>query len=1745
MAYLPLRGCEDSISRVREHCAAVRKIVIDNQFKIHQSARNHARSDVAGGVVVSLDSSKAFDHILRSKLYEALRSLQVEEHLIALLMTIYSHTTFSFQHRQQHRVFPVNKGIRQGCKAAPILWCCFVAHVLHQTASAINFQWIVDFLTAFADDFCLHCLFDSSADVHAHLRNIGCFLDILHAADLTVNMSKTVAIFKIVGPGTHPLLKRYVKRTKTGTFLQIPSKRADPYLIRLVPHFTYLGIVLSYSHFELLTVRHRIKAGIQVAHQLHRWLHKQTGFSSFQKTKLWFQCVFPCLTYGLRAVGWNFRTLQMLDRTMIGQLRRIFRSPVHLTHLSHSDFLEHFGITDPLQQLLHQCHTAAERDTQRRSQLTSDDIIHQIPPVNHPELCQVIADVLDSRRHHSDWNEVMVPEHCCIHCSCSFSTLAALRRHVTLVHERRTGLLRLPIPADVFDGVPTCARCGKHFTRWHNLYYHLSFVCTDLPQELDETEHRLRVQEFLQYARGLQFLALGQQQDLTSYFMHRCILCGKYVVSNRGMIAHWEHDHVDSFRKHGEWHDFLQHQLDLSNPCTLCGIHYQRMHQCLILRQYALYLAHLGQMPPRAANVTQQTFPCPRCSKVYMTRHGLDQHLRRYHRAVQVGQSASDLNAEQLVAHCLAAQAVESNSCESLLEDENVVALLSSTCLVCQHTFRRKQELSRHLKSNHSHWWHQCTTEASRLELQHKPVNTCFCIPPIYNRKHLCLPFLQFTMMRIHLGHAPDAQAGLQASPDMLLSSQEIVTQLAWLVMLAHLLLLPALKLTLSLHCQVCGSTFATTELLAGHLKSLHANWLEDAEEIVHLLNWALFGTYGCFCNPVTPHDTVGHQCTTLLQLAVMLQRSGPAILIPWSYRATELIDFLDQLLPAAVLAKVTRLMLTRRFEDVMFSYDVYQLLTHRCLWCHEEVSLSQMRAHILAFHHFDSLTLNPITHQLAVQAAHHHSDGWYCDYCQELLPSDQIDLDIFPVPLRHLRDCEYLRLVATMLSFPVWHRPSYEMYRWPLPDEAADARQQLNLQRAQFNVGPSDDADTFGLSYEPLAACGLTLLHDPHFADTLGHQCLFCNAVFFSPWKFMQHISNHNYRQLDTYMCYHRLQLRCSMHCQFCGLADHLPSLAGICLHLFHLAVWLSNGSPGTDGSSSRYLGWASQPCADGSSGPLEARQRLSQASSNDQEPVGEAQRIQGFLRRLAADGSQTCTAHRGLDQSTSSRSPIRDPHASRSGIAPAGHVGCVAGMAPGRPGDAFEASAGGPDDHDAPRALGELVEEEGRRSGLGGEHAVPHSGFSGSDALLEVGCQEQNLGAIEGGQSPHGSGDQVTPGTAALGAGQLNHLEVPLAGEDHNRSPGSLHPLAVDDQLQEQPRSLERGTQTLLSQFLAIHPLADQTPGDRTKHLGQEHPQGALQRSVRILVNPGNMCYVNSFLISLSWVVLLTDMLDPQWWPGGGFELFRNLTQQSVYPLNLATFAPFTWLLGPGWTIDDLAVQQDVAEFGHWFLHRTRPFFIDCRWVARYLRDVGPEELRDGAEKGALHSPIQLPIHSGLCDSCQTNTPVTLQSLIDAWHDPLGLCRSTLQAGRTILVEISRFLPEMRSKCLQQIEVTPTVRFPSFCNDEGDTHFYCYDVCAFVYHIGATPHTGHYRAALRYQQHWLVYEDSQPPEHVDQLPTSIQSNITLLWLLPSSDLAARTLMHREIVPRRVSSPSSDEDECVMADTDNEQTDL
>ena len=160
--------------------------------------------------------------------------------------------------------------------------------------------------------------------------------------------SKTSAILRLKGPLTAKLQKQYVVRNKNGAFLKIPRTNGKHTHIQLVSHVQYLGATISYKGFERQTALARIKASEKVGQQLHRWLHAQNSLNKSQKCKLWQQCAYACMRYGLIPIGLTHQSTQLIYSAALRQLRRIHREPTHLYKTTHEEFLA-------LHHLTHRC----------------------------------------------------------------------------------------------------------------------------------------------------------------------------------------------------------------------------------------------------------------------------------------------------------------------------------------------------------------------------------------------------------------------------------------------------------------------------------------------------------------------------------------------------------------------------------------------------------------------------------------------------------------------------------------------------------------------------------------------------------------------------------------------------------------------------------------------------------------------------------------------------------------------------------------------------------------------------------------------------------------------------------------------------------------------------------------------------------------------------------------------------------------------------------------------------------------------------------------------------------------------------------------------------------------------------------------------------------------------------------------------------------------------------------------------
>ena len=556
---------------------------------------------------------------------------------------------------------------------------------------------------------------------------------------MTVN-PKTVALLKASGKGLNKMMRLYTVRQKNGVFLKIPKANGEFFLVRLVSKHTYLGAVISYGNFELLTMAHRIKAAVKTSGTLQHWLRGHGGLTHKQRALLWMQCVFTCAIHSLLAVGLTMQALLKLDRFCLLQLRHIYNQPVHLDHITHSQFLRQYNLKDPILVLRKRCLGAMERGILRQQESFPDDLFHHWTTDWLLSQLSVIDSFLQFRRSKPAVVAPVPTPFVCSECDCSFSTLALLRRHQTRKHSQPRGRLRIfDFARDARNGVPTCGRCTQPFTTWHMLKHHVEFVCS-----LPLCEATAEIQEFHSLRQQLQNWAVNDPSqhpgDRTcAVFCTRCALCNKFNNSLRSMKYHHLVDHPEEHAMlDSELRALLQATNMLDPPknseCRFCCTRIRRRHDCILLRQAALLAANakLAATPdPSFVHVAADdalVYSCTVCSKQYLSQHALKLHMLKHAPAQPFDQTfdmCRDFLPGNQCAHCMKKfpalpslerhvklycsaldpkrkpqtlldtdehlrQDFQGSDVNVILRDERHLEVLSKTCILYRSSFGRK-----------------------------------------------------------------------------------------------------------------------------------------------------------------------------------------------------------------------------------------------------------------------------------------------------------------------------------------------------------------------------------------------------------------------------------------------------------------------------------------------------------------------------------------------------------------------------------------------------------------------------------------------------------------------------------------------------------------------------------------------------------------------------------------------------------------------------------------------------------------------------------------------------------------------------------------------------------------------------------------------------------------------------------------------------------------------------------------------
>ena len=253
----------------------------------------------------------------------------------------------------------------------------------------------------------------------------------------------------------------------------------------------------------------------------------------------------------------------------------------------------------------------------------------------------------------------------------------------------------------------------------------------------------------------------------------------------------------------------------------------------------------------------------------------------------------------------------------------------------------------------------------------------------------------------------------------------------------------------------------------------------------------------------------------------------------------------------------------------------------------------------------------------------------------------------------------------------------------------------------------------------------------------------------------------------------------------------------------------------------------------------------------------------------------------------------------------------------------------------------------------------------------------------------------------------------------------------MAVDDLRQMQPRTLGTCAADMLSFSLATCASADPSSALRTLTAGPNNRSAVeaigSMKAIRILMNPtATLCFANAFLQGLAWQKLLCDALDPHRW-AAGYEMMRDLTIFTPAPLDIRHLFSFTQLLTQGWSMEDLLLQQDLVEFGQYFLSKLQPPFLHGHWAPLpLLNGLAFGDTHLWSEKGANCAAISLPFGDA------NMTAVDFQTLVHSWHDALGLCKLLSEASPALCLCLERTTDRDTPKRTAKVCIDAVISFP-----------------------------------------------------------------------------------------------------------------
>ena len=798
-AYLPQRDITDALARVHSWMRKYERTIgkaAPERFALRARVEAGTQNDLCvGGAILSLDLKQAFDRVNRQALVQALRRLQAPEELIAAVIALHDTSAYHIHDTFNETKIITTRGIRQGCKLAPLLWVAISTAILHELGPALSGPHKQ--ATTFADDTLCQWIIETEQDVHDFAKFLAHLLQVMRTLGLHINLTKTALLIRARGTGAQRALRQHIIHKEGARWWQV--EMADgPALIPLAKSVVYLGTHLALGDCALPGVKHRLHEAKGREAKIHRVVRSRRLLSLTHRLRIWRACAVSSATFGLTPLGMTYPAATLLRGWFYRQLRAVTNTPAHLSHVSNAALSATHGIPDPVDQL-------EQSIKQKRDKLKSkeEDITNTTDIQDFWEQTYLAYQALTTI---ALQDSPVVPVKptvtglACPECGVYFTSTKTLRQHLALKHKQLVTID--PNEARAYqshqhslNGMPQCKHCKKNLQTWGSLRNHVltyayrpraSSIATNpththvtpaegkpnsAPGETSPTTPQTACHEHREgEAHARQDAPATPASPSTSGPMYELPILRR-PGSKQALLA----PPVALTTLH-EW------AKELITHCGFCKQwiarngsvkeHIKRMHPAI----WDACLDSFDTDCSQYRDIIQRDRDCELCDQKV---HSADRHMRNcvvlfqvavagaWYRAGAPDHSKNNTVSPSVFTRQIVERLLDEPTQPAPQQDKPLLTFLERHCAlcscVCSCAVVNQQDWRRHMKKDHDAAWQAAQTSISstldRIELS-RPCKFCRVVYTKTPRLHTtkCLPLLQLSFLRNHVRDLGDVR---------------------------------------------------------------------------------------------------------------------------------------------------------------------------------------------------------------------------------------------------------------------------------------------------------------------------------------------------------------------------------------------------------------------------------------------------------------------------------------------------------------------------------------------------------------------------------------------------------------------------------------------------------------------------------------------------------------------------------------------------------------------------------------------------------------------------------------------------------------------------------------------------------------------------------------------------------------------------------------------------------------------------